>query len=99
MPQDKFENENPLAFLGLKEREILGKLAEMDGRTEHEELKWLIRARAFGRLKDLGDDAAPPQISEDNLAEYLHVKSTKVERSPVESGDVSSGAPLHPKPK
>jgi len=54
MPPDKIDDDI-LSFLGLREREILGKLAEIDGRSELAELKWLIHARAFGRLKDLGD--------------------------------------------
>ena len=99
MPPDRIENEDLLAFLGLKEREILGKLAELDGRTELEELRWLIRARASGHLKNLGDDAALPQVPEDVLSEYLHVKSLKLERDTSWSADAETQAQNRPKTK
>jgi hypothetical protein len=92
MPPDKIEPDL-LSFLGLREKEILGKLAEMDGRTELEELKWLIRSRAFGRLKDLGDDRVSPQVFEADLSEYLEVKSLRIERVDDGAGD------RHPTPR
>jgi len=55
--QDKLEPD-PFPFLGLAEKEILKRLALLDGLSEGEELNLLIRARArsFGSLKDLLDE-------------------------------------------
>ena len=76
---DKLE-QDLLAFLGLREREMLAKLAERDGRTDLEQLKWLIRARACGRLKDLGDERIDPQVFESDLPQIAHVKGLKIEK-------------------
>jgi hypothetical protein len=40
-----------LAFLPMRQRELLRILAEQDGRTEAKQLLWLIEARAAGALK------------------------------------------------
>lgn len=80
-PLDKLEHD-ALGFLGLREREMLAKLAEREGRTELEQLKWLIRARAFGRLKDLGDDRVGSLSLENELSEIVQVKNLKLEREP-----------------
>ncbi len=63
MPLDKSE----LDFLEVKERKMLEKLAEQSGRTVIEELKWLIRRRALGHLKDLGDDRGSFRVFETDL--------------------------------
>lgn len=56
MPTDKEFDGRELDFLGLRERKLLEQLASDSGRTVFAELKWLIRRRALGHLKDLGDD-------------------------------------------
>lgn len=64
MPPDKNAD---LDFLGLKEKKMLEKLAEHSGRVPIEELRWLIRRRALGHLKDLGDDRGSFRVSETEL--------------------------------
>jgi hypothetical protein len=75
VPADK---RDPFAFLGSRVSEILGVLAKRDGRTKREELRHLICARAFGQLKDLGDDRAAPLVSEGELSERLDVRTLQV---------------------
>lgn len=77
----------PTIVLGWRDLEILSRLAEVDGRTKVEEMRWLIRARAFGQLKDLGDDHARPQVNESDLPEHLRVRSLDLGRLRSESGD------------
>ena len=54
-----------LAFLPIRQRELLRILAEQDGRTEIRELLWLIEARAAGKLKDIGDEKATPIVPQE----------------------------------
>ena len=68
---------NELEFLGLKERKMLEKLAEFSGRTVLEELRWLIRRRALGHLKDLGDDRGSFRLYENDLR-HLSVEDAEL---------------------
>ena len=77
MPPD---NGDVLQFLGMNERKMLEKLANRSGRTELEELKWLIRSRAFGHLKDLGDDRGSFRVYETDLVPGIHVDSVEIRR-------------------
>ncbi len=77
MPPDKPFTQAELDFLGLKERKLLEKLSESSGRTPIEELKWLIRRRALGHLKDLGDDRGSFRVSENELR-TLHADSVEL---------------------
>lgn len=96
MPPDRLD-EDLLSFLPLRESEALQRLADIDGRTKLEELKWLIRARAFGRLQDLGDGRVDPQVFESDLSEYLQVKGLHLKREPGPS--VSTDPPIHSPPR
>lgn len=98
MPPDKLEADI-LGFLGLREREMLSKLADRDGRTEVEELRWLIRSRAFGQLEDLGDRRSPVQLRQSDLAQYVHVESLGIASSGREFDSRYSSDPLPPRPK
>lgn len=80
MVVDRIETD-PLSFLGLREREMLRKLSERDGRSELEQLKWLIRARALGQLKDLGDDRSEVRLRQNDLSQFVHVESLGLEPS------------------
>jgi hypothetical protein len=55
-------------FLGSKEKKMLERLAEHSGHTMVEHLKWLIRRRALGHLKDLGDDRGNFRLYEKDLS-------------------------------
>lgn len=98
MAQDKIDTD-PLVFLGLREREMLNKLAERDGRTDVEELKWLIRARASGHLKDLGDDRSDVRLRQNDLSQFVHVESLDLEPSAhgFDSGRSPDRGPGRPK--
>lgn len=85
MPLDKLDDH--LSWLSLKDREILEKLAELNLRTPEDEIRSLIRGRAFGRYKDLGDDRVNPQVYEADLSEFLIVKSLRVEKVVERSRD------------
>lgn len=61
------ENQDVLNFLETKERKMLERLAAYSGRTPVEELKALIRRRALGHLKDLGDDRGSFRLFETDL--------------------------------
>lgn len=76
-----------LVVLGLQDTEILEKLAILDGRSLVEELRYLTRGRAFGRLKDLGDDRALPQVRIEDLSDFVPVKSLHLEQKIHGSGD------------
>lgn len=66
MSQDNNANSS-LNILGVKERKMLEKLAELSGRTPIAELNWLVRSRALGHLKDLGDDRGNFRVYESDL--------------------------------
>lgn len=61
------DDDKELSFLGVKELKMLKALAEHSGRTPKEEVKNLIRRRALGHLKDLGDDRGPFRLSQGEL--------------------------------
>lgn len=98
VPPDKLESDI-LAFIGLREREMLSKMAERDGRTEIEELKWLIRSRALGQLEDLGDRRSPVQLRQSDLSQYVQVESLGIESLGRGSDNRYSSDPLPPRPK
>ncbi len=54
MARDKLDHD-PLSFLSPKDREVLRKLADLDGLSEQEEVRALIRVRvrALARLMSL----------------------------------------------
>ncbi len=58
--QDSF-GPDPFPFLGMKEKELLKILADLDGLSEEEEIKSLIhvRARILGRVQGLLGQAPP----------------------------------------
>lgn len=58
---------------------MLKVLAKRDGRTEVEELKWLIRSRALGYLKDLGDDRSEVRLRQNDLSQFVSVASLEIE--------------------
>lgn len=95
-PTDNF-NDSVLEFLGLRDRAILKKLAEVELRSEVDELLWLIRARASGRLKDLGDDRFMPQVDEADLPEVIRPRAVRLERSGA--GDVVPPTPPRSTPR
>lgn len=69
--------DNVFAFLGLKEDKMLDKLAEQSGYSKVEFVKWLIRRRALGHLKDLGDDRGGFRLYEGDLRS-IHVDEAEL---------------------
>lgn len=51
-----------LTSLPLKAQEILALTAELDRRSELEQLLWLIENYGSGRLKDMGETPVTPRI-------------------------------------
>lgn len=72
------QDNDVLNLLG-QEYEILKRLAAKDGRTELEELRFLIRARASGRYVDHGDYPISPVIHPDEIPQVLRVQGMKLE--------------------
>lgn len=78
VPPDNKLYQDELAFLGLKERKMLEKIAENSGRSPIEELKSLIRRRALGHLKDLGDDRGNFRLFEEKDLTLIRVDSVEI---------------------
>lgn len=98
MAGDKTEEEQ-LSFLGLRDREMLKRLAEGECRTLIDQISWMIRARFYGHCKDLGDDRVVPRLVQRELPEIVHVKSLKLREESYESDDSDLPPPEHPKTK
>jgi len=84
MVQDNIDDIDPISFLGLADKEILKRLALLDGVSEEEEISLLIRsrARAFSRLKALLPDARPSQPPQEIFhARKIHIRED--EESPA----------------
>jgi len=58
---DKITQDMLLLF-GEKEGQMLTQLAQAEGRSVIEQMRFMIRARWTGRYKDLGDDRIDPRL-------------------------------------
>lgn len=70
---------------------MLRKLAAIDDRDMVGELKWLIKSRAMGRLKDLGDERITPLVHEADLPHVIHAQRVTLEREPEHPEFVAPG--------
>ena len=77
-PDNKIET-NPLGFLSLLEQEMVEKMCQVSGLTPVEQVRQLIRRRAFGHLKDLGDDRGSFRLYETDLP-GLRVEKVDIQR-------------------
>lgn len=77
MPPDKLEHDD-LAFFSLQEREWIDKMAAINGRTPVEEVRSLIRLRACGHMKYLGDDRGSFRVCEDGYLDGAHAESVEI---------------------
>lgn len=69
-------DKDELAFFPLKERRMLEGLAEEAGSTPFQYLIRLVRRRALGHLKDLGDDRGSFRLYEDDPPS-VHVEAAE----------------------
>lgn len=88
-----------LFFLDEEDRIRLQAIAKLDDREELAELRWLIRARSRGQLKDLGDERISPLIDEASLPREVHVRTATLEGGPHGSGDVNRSGPRSSVPR